>query len=215
MNTQPPTASAASSAAPTEPPDSASAPSVSPSSDEVLRAEGEQQRQPDPDRRDDLGGDPEPDRPAEHVRRRTRPTARARPRRAPCPVTHDRVRASASTPSSASSPRRAEVGDRRVRDGVRADRHPAAEPPVRAARSAGGSTGTRRRRSGTPTPARSRRRAAGTGRRARPAAPRPTPGPPRRSRRARPRTARRPGRSPAKPIATLSKKRSRRASSCG
>ena len=55
MKTQPPTASAASMPAPTEPPDSASAPSVCVEEREVLLAEDEQQREPDPDRRDDLG----------------------------------------------------------------------------------------------------------------------------------------------------------------
>ena len=61
MNTHPPTASAASMPAPTDPPDSASAPSVCVEEREVLDAEDEQQGESDPERGDDLGGDPDLD----------------------------------------------------------------------------------------------------------------------------------------------------------
>ena len=67
MNTQPATARAASIPAPTEPPESASAPSVSPRIDDVLGAEDEQEREPDADRGDDLGRDPRLDHAPEDV----------------------------------------------------------------------------------------------------------------------------------------------------
>ena len=53
--------------APTDPPESASAPSVCVRMEKSCVAEDEQERQPDPDRRDRLGRDPGPDRAAEHV----------------------------------------------------------------------------------------------------------------------------------------------------
>ena len=118
---------------------------------------------------------PDPDRAAEHVDAE-RADDRADDDEQPSPVTTIALGVGVDA-EQRQRPRRAEVGDRRVRHRVGADRHPAAEPAVGRRRSAGGSTGRRRRRSGTPRPARSRPRAAGTARRARPAAPTPTPGP--------------------------------------
>ena len=130
MNTQPPTASAASIPALTEPSDSASAPSVCVEQREVLRAERQQQRDADADGGDRLGADPELDRAAEHLH----------PERAHERADEDEHHAGEDDPAGRrvdpeqrQQPGRAEVGDRRVRDRVRADRHPAAEPAVDAA----------------------------------------------------------------------------------
>ena len=158
-----------------EPPESASAPSVCVRIETSCVAEDEQQREPDADRGDDLGGDPGPDH-----RDRAGSTPSAPDRRADENEDHsrhhDRVRGRLDA-EQGQRPGRAEVGDRRVGRAVGADRDPAAEPAVGGADRGGGSTGRRRRRSGTPTRARRTRRAAGTGRRVRPAAPTPTPGP--------------------------------------
>ena len=155
MKTQPPTASAASIAAPTEPPESASAPRVSPRIETVLLAEDEQQREPDPDRGEDLGGDPGLDRPRRARRSRTRPiAAQTTTRTIPAARSRSGVGVDAE---QGQQPRRAEIGDRRVGGGVGADRDPAVEPAVGRRPAGGGSTGRRRRRSGTPRPARRRR----------------------------------------------------------
>ena len=127
MNTQPPTARAASSPAVTEPPDSASAPNVSPRIDRSWSREHEQQREPDPDGRDHLRRDPGLHRLAQHA------DAERAGQRADHDQhhagDHDRV-GSGLDVEQGQRPRRAEVGDRRVRGCVRADRDPAREPAV-------------------------------------------------------------------------------------
>ena len=189
MNTHPPTASAASSPAATEPPDSASAPKVSVKIERSCSAKTSSSARPMPDRRDDLRRDARLHRPAQH----------ADPERAGERADHDQHHAGDHDRvggrldvEQRQRPGRAEVGDRRVRRRVRADRDPARRTSRRSRRSGGGSTGRRRPRSGTRRPAPNRRPAAGTGRRARPAAPRPTRGPRPASRPARRRRARRP-----------------------
>ena len=183
---------------------------------EVLLAEDEQQREPDPDRRDSLGRDPG----------RTARLSTSMPKALTSEHTttnthagqHDCV-GGRSDAEQGQRPRGAQVGDGRVRHGERAERHPAVEPAVarsdQPAAPLVGAVGDRE----LARPARSTRTAAGTARRARPAAPTPTrarrrspaPGPPRtgrrrgRSRRSPSRRCRRPaaraaapGRSPAR-----------------
>ena len=72
MNTQPPTASAASSAAKVEPPESDSAPSVSAASTASWSRKTEQQHEPDADRRDGLGRDADLDSALEDIDARQR-----------------------------------------------------------------------------------------------------------------------------------------------
>src|SRR6266511_3541753 len=100
---------------------------------DVLRPEHEQQREPDPDGCDRFGPDPDLDHAAEHVDAE---------RTDDCTDEHehdaggdDRVGRGRDS-YKRQSPGCAEVGDRRVRDRIRTDRHPAAEPAVRAAHQA-------------------------------------------------------------------------------
>ena len=109
---------------------------------EVLLAKDEQQREADPDRRDRLGRDPGLDRAAE---RRDAQNAGQRADDDQChPDEHDPVGRDLD-PEQRQRPRRAEVGDRRVRRRVGAHGDPAGEPPVPAVRSGAASTGRRRR----------------------------------------------------------------------
>ncbi len=130
MNTHPPTASAASIAAPTEPPDSASAPSVCSSSERSCVRNASSSASPTPT--DATISAAIPTRIA-CVSRATPNASGERTRHDEHhPRSHDPVRARRDV-QQRQQPRRAEVRDRRVRHGVRANRHPAAEPPVRAA----------------------------------------------------------------------------------
>ena len=133
MNTQPPTASAASMPAPTDPSESVLGAESLREDGEGLRAEDEQERQSDPDRRNDLGSDAGLDHTAEHVDPECA-DGRA-DEHENHPGRHDRVRRRRDTYQS-ECPGSAEVGDRRVGHSVGADRHPAAEPAVGAAHQA-------------------------------------------------------------------------------
>ena len=94
---------------------------------EVLDAEDEQQGESDPERRDDLGADPDLDDEPEN-RDAERPCDRAEDEEKRTGG-HDPARRRLD-PREGQCPRGSEIGDRRVRRRVRADRHPPVDPPV-------------------------------------------------------------------------------------